>query len=209
MATQSSALSEPVQQLEPKTPYSALEVNHLEIRLLSLAPGEFDDDLVITLRVVRLGTRPKYDALSYAWETGDSLRKASVNGVPMSVGKNLDSGLRHLRHSHAEPKLIWIDAICINQTDFRERSLQVRLMGVMYSFAEPVIVWLGPKQPSDKEALDWIKSGQAPDQETHERMVRLHVSVCERSWFRRLWVLQELALAQKDPLLYLGRRTVL
>lgn len=127
----------------------------------------------------------------------------------MTIGENLESGLRHLRYSHAEPKSQWADAVCINQMDVEERCSQVSMIKDIYSLARHVVVWLGPERFDDKEALDWIRSGQAPDQETFEQGFRMCNSVCERPWFQRLWVIQELALARGDPVLYIGKSNVL
>lgn len=63
-----SAVSSTAQ--KPRSPYDALNADRQEIRLLSLAPGNFEDDLVITLRTVSLTQdKPSYHALSYAWGT--------------------------------------------------------------------------------------------------------------------------------------------
>lgn len=86
---------------------------------------------------------------------------------------------------------------------------QVSMMKGIYSLARHVVVWLGPERFDDKEALDWIRSGQAPDQETFEQVFRMCNSVCERPWFQRLWVIQELAIARGDPVLYIGKSNVL
>jgi Heterokaryon incompatibility protein (HET) len=41
----------------------------------------------------------------------------------------------------------WIDAICINQLDNKERSAQVNMMDKVYQKAEAVDVWLGKWTP--------------------------------------------------------------
>lgn len=43
--------------------------------------------------------------------------------------------------------MLWIDAVCIDQTDHREKSRQVAQMGDIYRDAERVLVWLGKLSP--------------------------------------------------------------
>jgi len=52
----------------------------------------------------------------------------------------------------------------------------------IYSLAEHVDVWLGPERSNDKGALDWIKSKKTPDQRNFDQVVRLCISIFERSW---------------------------
>ncbi|TGO08986.1 hypothetical protein BTUL_0184g00030 [Botrytis tulipae] len=60
---------------------------------------------------------------------------------------------------------LWVDAICINQSDAIEQAIQVKRMGMIYSSAETVIVWIGaPRVERDAPALleilielDWTR----------------------------------------------------
>jgi hypothetical protein len=65
-----------------------------------------------------------------------------VNGASVAVTVNLESALRYLRHSDL-PRVLWIDAICINQHDLGEKRHQVSIMQSIYTYAEQVVVWLG------------------------------------------------------------------
>jgi hypothetical protein len=42
------------------------------------------------------------------------------------------------------PRPLWADAICINQSDQKEKAVQISMTGKIYSNPQPVIVWLGP-----------------------------------------------------------------
>ncbi|KAK1782248.1 LOW QUALITY PROTEIN: heterokaryon incompatibility protein-domain-containing protein [Copromyces sp. CBS 386.78] len=79
----------------------------------------------------------------------------------------LDSCLRHLRaiyHSQSDhlpspqpnpkPMTIWIDQVCIAQSDPYEKAMQVGLMSQIYSRAEQVLVWLGPEADGSDEVMD-------------------------------------------------------
>ncbi|KAK0616470.1 heterokaryon incompatibility protein-domain-containing protein [Immersiella caudata] len=43
---------------------------------------------------------------------------------------------------------LWVDALCIDQNNLAEKSLQVGMMGSIYGSAERVLIWLGPRKPS-------------------------------------------------------------
>lgn len=113
------------------------------IRILSLSPSEnLSDPIHIQLSTVKLADEPKFVALSYCW--GDATDKLPIvcNGQEFLVTRNLDSALRHVRDDEKE-RILWIDAICINQNSISERSYQVSLMQTIYRIASAVIVWLG------------------------------------------------------------------
>ncbi|EON64457.1 hypothetical protein W97_03688 [Coniosporium apollinis CBS 100218] len=57
------------------------------------------------------------------------------------VTANLESALRHLRHED-DFRTMWIDAICINQSDTEERTQQVAMMAEIYYNAARVLIWL-------------------------------------------------------------------
>ena len=100
-------------------------------------------DLVCDLEVAHIGRLPTYEALSYCW--GDPSDKIPIecNGSGgLAITKNLHSALLRLQLPN-QLRLIWADAICINQEDTEERGSQVRLMKDIYRFASSVVVWLG------------------------------------------------------------------
>ena len=63
------------------------------------------------------------------------------DGKKMMIQANLYEAMVRLRR--LRPTNYWIDAICINQQDLRERSQQVQMMGRIYGCAEEVVIWLG------------------------------------------------------------------
>ena len=81
----------------------------------------------------------QFDALSYAWGKEKCPRKVLLDGHHVSIGLNLERALCELRRSYSG-RLLWIDALCINQEDVKERSQQVQLMGRIFSSAEQVII---------------------------------------------------------------------
>jgi len=172
----------------------------------TLKPGSYNDVLSIYLHVETLceATTPEYEALSYAWGQDISSEKALINNVPTTITANLDCALRHLRYQD-KSRTLWIDALCINQADTYERNAQVQLMNRIYPSASEVIIWLGSADEDEIRAINTVKVSWAPlDLQSFEALIR----ICKRPWFRRVWVAQELALAQTDPMVYLGASTI-
>ena len=81
-----------------------------------------------------------YDALSYTRGGTQKTSRVKVNGEYLDVTENLHSALQHLRSENVD-KTLWVDAICIDQNNERERGHQVQQMCKIYSQAEAVIVW--------------------------------------------------------------------
>jgi hypothetical protein len=105
--------------------YATLDVDRREIRLASILPGRWSEDISCKLTVVPLDDNPKYEALSYTW--GDPLDKTPifVEGVTFLITNNLHWALRRLRR-FGETRHIWVDALCINQSNSKQ-SLRTRL----------------------------------------------------------------------------------
>jgi hypothetical protein len=167
------------------TLYHSLDQERREVRLLRLAPGSYDDAIVIEMWVESVfeHTTPEYHALSYVWGTSTSPHKALVNGQALPITTNLDCALRHLRYSD-KSRILWIDALSINQTDLSERSSQVQIMSNIYSFAKTVIVWLGPGNEDDEETIRSMSEPRRWDIPTTKAILR----ILQRPWFTRVWV---------------------
>ncbi|KAI8954978.1 heterokaryon incompatibility protein-domain-containing protein [Xylaria longipes] len=204
-----------------------------EIRLLILEPGRGNASLECRLVRCRVSNDTWYEALSYAWGNTPSRHMMRCNGEMMSITENLESALRHIRHPFAR-RVLWVDAICIDQEDDEERGHQVRLMSQIFSQAERVIVWLG-EQTSDVKGAFSVRSSQGyflgpegialtmPERKPRPSTLDFTmdnaavslsdgdllplVRLLERPWFRRLWVLQEAALA-KAVILHCGKKRV-
>lgn len=86
-----------------------------------------------------LDAKPKYETISYAWGDHNVLRSVKVNGCLARVTLNLHSALRHLR-LRTRPRILWADALCINQGDDDEKTVQVGMMAEVYSHCQGVLV---------------------------------------------------------------------
>lgn len=172
---------------------------------------------------------PAFEALSYTWGQKIEHRIGCVdverNGVRggghyLSVHENLWLALQRLRHE-TEERVLWIDAICINQTDKPERNDQVLLMPKLFHKAESVIIWLGEESHDSSAAFDLISrivaaatSEQACDPFDAKKVIKAqdigglalleHTnpawqaldSLFWRPWFSRVWVIQEVTVAR-------------
>ncbi|KAL6914728.1 hypothetical protein FSST1_012488 [Fusarium sambucinum] len=132
--------------------YKQLEPGLSQIRLLHLLPLRTRHhqlstpwyqcvSLECTFETVHLASAPPFEALSYTWGEEAASVRILLNGKPFLVRPNLAHALAALRVS--EPRVLWVNALCINQQDTTERNHQVGLMGGIFSRAERVLVWLG------------------------------------------------------------------
>lgn len=136
---------------EKRLSYSTLNVAKREIRLLTLSPAQnHNDNIYCQLETHSLPVKSKYAALSYVWGDPNQTKKIKVNGCAFYATRNLEAALRYLRDhiaagtfDQSTPRYLWIDAICINQSDNAEKSIQVQRMGDVYRSADMVISWMG------------------------------------------------------------------
>ena len=119
------------------------------IRLFVLDPGTDHDPLVGSLQSVRIDQTPPYEAISYVW--GDPTKTVVLvcDGAKLGITYNLSSALRRVRRVN-DTRLLWADAICINQNNVHERSTQLVLMRSIFQDAVRVLVWLGPAKNEDE-----------------------------------------------------------
>jgi Heterokaryon incompatibility protein (HET) len=205
--------------------YAPLDPDQREIRLLKIHKGAFDSPVKCSVIVCSLNDKPKYNSLSYTWGNAENTAPVTIDGRKVLVTVNLEIALRHLR-DHKNRKLVdprilplWVDAICINQHDFGERNHQVRLMRDIYANASQVIAWLG----QGDDHTDWVfKQFNCKDQkqalvppDTHTAFDDLptdfklaidiiYVKIMTRSWWTRVWVIEEVVLAKSDPVIICG-----
>ena len=114
-----------------------------DIRVLRLQAGSENDPLQCTLECTSLDDKPRYEALSYEWNALAGTGTIICCGSMLEVTGNLHGALSSLRNRD-KPRLLWVDAICINQEDRKEKNQQVALMTKIYEDALRVLVWLGP-----------------------------------------------------------------
>ena len=190
------------------------------IRILEIRPGSGIDLVFCGLRTVRLSEKPRYEALSYCWGDPTFNQQIHCNDKPLAITTNLYAALTQLRHN-TEPRILWADAICINQQDTNERNQQVRLMRQIYELADQVVVWLGAETQFTYLGMPLIpklvaadkKRDSSEDQgalfqrgiaavlrennlpERYDDAWKGFFELLQRPWFERGWIIQEAAVA--------------
>lgn len=120
------------------------------VRVLELRPADyFGDPLHVSLKEVSLGDHERhlYEAVSYVWGAPRGDQEVLCDDHVVQVTPNCESLLRHLRLKD-QTRLLWVDALCIDQSSTSEKDHQVPLMGDIFESAERVIIWLGPERTS-------------------------------------------------------------
>ncbi|KAH7392149.1 heterokaryon incompatibility protein-domain-containing protein [Phaeosphaeria sp. MPI-PUGE-AT-0046c] len=180
--------------------------------------------------------RPSYEALSYVWgtENAETLVQVVPSSHSLPVRQNLYDAMKHLRKQRVS-RFLWVDAISINQVDVAERNRQVRRMGNIYKYASRVIVWLGLASPGSSTAMGLLRylgdhivytktgrvlaaplcdnpdlwtSRDAQDIESNPAIWHTVYRLLQRPWFDRLWILQEIQLANTSALIQCGNDTI-
>ncbi|KAF9874732.1 ankyrin and het domain protein [Colletotrichum karsti] len=150
--------------------YTAL--GERDFRILSLSPGKTDEPLKGELL-----TRPidpyideaakhdgddlpespdSYEAVSYVWGSTDTPRTITVSSAEVSITENLFSCLKRVRLAD-RPRLLWVDAVCINQADAGEKQAQVMLTHDIYVAARRTLAYLGEEADGSAEAMELIE----------------------------------------------------
>jgi hypothetical protein len=193
------------------TLYLPLIDGHL-IRLFNILPGDAGNAINTQLFIVELGHHPPFEALSYVW--GDASNRLSItcNGEIMPVTRNLHNALERLRYPD-KIRTFWVDAICINQGNTRERSHHVAFMDIIYKNADAVLVDMGhdrdgggPKVVSliqdhkvrsfSYSSLEDMPVIDATDPIVADSRWKGVSKLLKQPWFSRAWVIQEVGLGK-------------
>lgn len=148
----------------------------------------------------------------------------------MTIQENLYHALRALRRHDVE-RILWVDAVCINQSDIDERTSQVQLMRQIYQYSTRAVIWLGGHFQGSNEGVDLLlrihKLALKDDNQintpaqalTPDDLLKLGLpsmdstgwgsldAIFWRPWFTRVWIIQELTVS-KDALVICGDRSI-
>ncbi|KAH8665930.1 heterokaryon incompatibility protein-domain-containing protein [Tricladium varicosporioides] len=194
------------------------------LRLLLLHHGSGVDQIECSLHQTSFTSQVPYEALSYWWGEANEaathqllIHDQEVSGAAFPktfyVKSNLHSALLRFRDPELDV-LLWIDAICIDQSNIEEKNEQVARMAEIYHHAKHVRVWLGEAADDSDVAMNWIRKvvdlssfdALATNPENLHKWSAL-AELMARVWFSRRWVVQELALA-REATLYCGGESV-
>lgn len=125
-------------------------------RLLEICPSQDSSEpIACHLSSHELGTLVKYEALSYTWGSERASYAILVNETQFLIRPNLYAFLTALRQ-HDVSRMVWVDAICIDQDDIAERNQQVLQMSEIYANAQVVNVWLGEGDASSDRGIVFL-----------------------------------------------------
>ncbi|KAK0717732.1 heterokaryon incompatibility protein-domain-containing protein [Lasiosphaeria miniovina] len=184
--------------------YQRLDRKKFEVRLLKLLPGGLLAPVQATLVVCQIGRAPRFEAVSYRWDPDSPPQPILLDGQRSVVSGSLYTMLACLRHRDS-PRLLWVDAVCINQADTDEKSWQVMGMGRIYRAADAVLGWLGPSTRGSNPLATISLPG--PLRELRKSVPALFrgrrnrrwldvVLLLTNEWFSRVWIVQEAAFAK-------------
>ncbi|KAK3386901.1 heterokaryon incompatibility protein-domain-containing protein [Podospora didyma] len=180
-------------------------------RLLHLLPGTRQDDIKCRIIISDLDQKAqKYEALSYVWGAVSEATPIQVDAGTLYVEENLRSALLNLRFLDV-PRILWVDAICINQESIDEKTEQIAIMGDIYRRALRTVIWLGPAEQQTPLAFEMVKRlGDAaiemdknPNIKPDKTLQKLKVEseavdsiILDHTWWTRVWTAQEIVLSQ-------------
>lgn len=186
-----------------------------QIRLLTILPSACDSEVIQTLlQWCPISNTPSYTAISYSWNPTHELindvstaseYEIEVNGDSLGVTQSAYAVLRRMR-SRLCPRVVWIDAICINQKDNADKDRQIPLMPQIYAQADSVAVWLGHSDTAylatalvNRLFIVNRMSRIGPDfkYEINVEAAKALKDMLERRWFGRTWVVQEVVRARE------------
>ncbi|KAF5662409.1 heterokaryon incompatibility het-6 [Fusarium circinatum] len=220
-----------------------------EIRLVQVDVN--DSILSLTMNTYSASEVPPYVCLSYVWvdfgpmwNRGRDFRESelevphfsyddkvdiAINGRRFPIGANLHAALLGL-HKYLNGRPIWTDAVCINQDDPAEKTVQVARMDEIYSAAEKVFIWLGRKHTERTAAMSILKAWPAFPEDPNHADIQFHgkkytsakgffdatstgseliswlslLRMVSESWWSRVWTVQEFILAKEYAFYYNG-----
>ena len=160
----------------------------------------------------------EFEAVSYCWESEVREREIVIDQEVLEVPKNLEALLQRIRRlpDTKSGMRFWIDALCINQIDVHEKNHQVKLMQSIYTKAFAVVIWLGEGTEDGAKAIDFVSSishcapGQTEEAWGENEMACFPwlalIDFFLLAYWRRLWIIQELALNHHMSIFLCGER---
>ena len=129
-----------------------LESPERQIRLLSVLPSTIKMKAKYELTTYILGgsRTPHFYAISYEWGPAEPKHQIDIDDKVFFIRSNIKDCLERLGSSdEGFYRPVWIDAICIDQSNIAERNAQVKVMGSIYASAKLVIAWFGRQAPAN------------------------------------------------------------
>lgn len=185
-----------------------------QIRLLRLEPAASDSPVVCSTVPISIHDTHSYEAVSYLWGDPAICEDIFCNGAALSVTTNAAQALRRFRQED-RVRYLWLDQVCINQSNVEERSQQVSIMFKIFGLATRVLMWLGPDEEGHAPVAsafleelhlfhrEPVRLGSSQDEflssanlplRSSPKWAALKALVSLRYW-TRVWMVQEVWLA--------------
>ncbi|KAF4814340.1 Heterokaryon incompatibility protein 6, OR allele [Colletotrichum siamense] len=194
--------------------YSPLQSGRC-IRAIHLLPSQsFDSQLQCYIREIDIDQEDAlaFEAISYTWGEPIFCRTLHVNRHDscFRITQSLSDALRRFRLKD-RPRILWADAVCINQNDDSEKSSQIPLMADIYRRAEGVLVWLGNDADAETatRTLSWLSRTVGPslEEDQEKALVTSLDALLQQPWFSRRWIIQEV-VRNHDVEMHCGTRAL-
>lgn len=178
------------------------------IRLLEVLDSNYTEDVEIQCRLTtwRMADAPLYYAISYTWGDPASNTTILINEKAFKVRTNCEFVLKQAYWCRLG-RYYWVDAICIDQQNFQEKGTQVSIMGKIYQHAAHVLASVGDHMADSQflfhrvqqtcmarvssEARRRMVIYMARESAVIRRLLWAAISLTQRPYFTRMWVLQE------------------
>ena len=192
--------------------HHALSKRERELRLLGFCPSTTRDTLECTLQNFKASHDPddpdkqaplQYSALSYCWGDANKTKEIIVQGKRVPITVNLEQALQAARNRSVQRPRVWADALCINQNDPQERSLEVLRMTDIYKNAQDVLVWLGSmdghEMNTSLRCIEAFQKNEKADSDSSQDLLDETSSallcIFQHPLWKRRWIIQELTTA--------------
>ena len=171
--------------LEGVPPYLYQHLKHPDsFRLIRLEPNKsHSQPLRCKLLEVRLSDHPDYESISYAWGPLEFSSTLAISDSYKKITESLALALRKFR-GRDNPRLLWADAVCINQEDVVEKGSQVEMMGNIFRQSRWVLVWLGPGDDRTAHIFNLLKHlcSVAEDYGIHRNRITVNDFLVKETW---------------------------
>ena len=235
LMTSTTSLAGLIAQPEPEVPAMSIAGNTIyqtlpdnTIRLLFLHPGQYPEPIRCVLQSFSLDIPLPYTTLSYVWGDPEKALTITCNDQELQITRSLYNCLQRVRLPD-RVHLVWADAICIDQSNNKERAQQVKLMKSIYSNAQRTVAFLGEAswnvdlvtllgskiiQLSERYKLEPTRDVRVGESELQSAGLAPKGSEAwaalrdffQLPWFQRVWIVQEYVVS-KDVVFVYGQQT--
>ncbi len=209
--------------LQANTPHYSYDkiTSPRTIRLLRIEPRLFGMRCSLVHQDLDADAPPSFEAISYRWGSGEKTKILDIGGKVLPIPESAYDVLRE-RASFWRTRLMWIDAVCVNQDDDEDKNQQVGLMRDIYGQATRTIVWLGDA-PDGRVVFQFLvemmlqrdngvsglevavaQAGLKKIRDDNPKWTAFG-RMLENPYWSRVWIVQEIVVSRQVDIWYGGR----